>query len=222
MAGSLKKQFETSTPLKTLRAFGGSRGFTLIEVMVVLGIIAAITVMIVPRINNQNTQIKAAVRSLGGLSKESLNHSKLFGATHRLVIDLGEGFESNSNQSYWVEISTSPYLLPSDKSSLFEKKDKDDEKQKSPFDMAVRLTKGKKTLPGDLRFKSVEISGIERPLETGVVYIHFFPQGRAEEAVIQLGVGEKLQWSLLVHPLTGKVDILTKPISLRQLKQGAR
>src|SRR5690606_20564407 len=94
---------------------------TMIEVMVVLGIIGAIVAMIVPRLGNQNNQIKSAVRKISVLAKESVNHSKLFGATHRLVIDLGEGYESKSPQSFWVEISTSPYVLPSDKEDLFKK-----------------------------------------------------------------------------------------------------
>ncbi|MCB0411554.1 MAG: type II secretion system protein [Bdellovibrionales bacterium] len=208
-------------PLFRGQSLKSSRGFTMIEVMVVLGIVAAIVVMVIPRIGNQNTEIKAAVRKMGVLAKECVNHSKLFGATHRIVIDLGDGFESNSQQSYWVEISTSPYLLPADKKDLFEKKDDDDEeeKKKFPFEMAARLTKEKKSLPGKLRFRSVEVAGLERPITTGIAYIHFFPQGLSEEAIIQLGVGDKLNWSILFHPLTGKTDIITKKMTLAEINK---
>lgn len=204
------------------RKQNSASGFTLIEVMVVLGIIAAITALIIPRINNQNNQIKAAVRRIGTLAKEMHTHARLYGATYRLVIDFGSGNNRDEeDQFYWVEKSTQPYLLPEDKETILEPpEEENDEEEKKPraFELDSRLTPQKKSLPGDLRFKSVEVIGLNRPIESGRAYIHFFPQGLVEEAVIQLGIGEDLNWSVALHPLTGKADIVTKKISLREIK----
>ncbi len=200
-------------------------GFTLIEVMVVLGIIAAMTAMIIPRMTNKNGQMKAAVRHLGVLAKETHIHSKLYGNTYRIVIDLGAGENADKDepQSYWVEQSSTPYLLPEDRESIFKPKDEDEDEEETAkrpaFEPATRLMKEKKQLPGSLRFSQVEIAGLARPITSGLAYIHFFPQGRVEEAVIQLSIGEDLNWSLTLHPLTGKADIITKKISLKDINK---
>lgn len=194
-------------------------GFTLLEVMVVLAIMTAIISIVVPRIGNKNNQIKAAVRHFTVLTRETHNHAKLYGATHRIVIDLGTE-QSRDQQSYWVESSSQAFLLPEDKESILEPKDDDEESDSPPaFELASRLTKEKKSLPGDLRFLSVEVAGLDRPIESGRAYIHFFSQGLVEEAVVQLSAGENLNWSLAIHPLTGKADIVTRKISLRDLNK---
>jgi hypothetical protein len=45
------------------------------------------------------------------------------------------------------------------------------------------------------------------PLATGKGYVYFFPMGMTEAAVIHLSDGKTAFYSLIVHPLTGRVSI---------------
>ena len=85
-----------------------SRGFTLLEIMIVLAIVAGIVVLAMPYIGNRNSQIKRSLRELTVMSREIHNRSKLQGVVYRLVIDMGNPLlsgESEPEQSFWVEKS---------------------------------------------------------------------------------------------------------------------
>ncbi len=194
-------------------------GFTLIEVMVVLTIIGAVVALVIPRLGNRSNMIKGTLRHLSVLMKEVHNHSRLYGATYRVVFDLREN--SSEEQTYWVERSTRKTLLAKDKASVIEQansKDSEDKKPKSDFEVAVQLLKEKKAIPQGLRIKDIEVAGIDNPISNGKAFIHFFPEGRVEEAVVHLASERNVEWSLSPHPLTGKVAILTKRVSLSELK----
>ena len=176
------------------------RGLTLLEIMVVLAIITGVVALVIPRIGNQNNQMKAAVRRMMVLSKQLQATARLQGAAYRIVFELPEREEDQ--QYYWIERSNSSILLPKDKNILSdarkkledEKKDKKDE-ETSPssegFSMDTSILKGKQTLPSGMRFKSIEVVGLDRPIETGYAFIHYHPAGLVEEAAIHLKYGEK-------------------------------
>lgn len=196
----------------------------MIEVMVVLVIMAAIVTMVIPKISNRNNQMKAAVRHISVLTREARNHAQLFGSTHRIVINMDQGIKSPKH-SYWVEKSSKQALLPSDRKSILELENKpkdrlsDDEKaQLEPFEPADRLMRNPRELPSDLKFRSVELAGLDQTITQGRAYIYFFPSGLVEESIIQLSSGDQLQWSVLVHPLTGKSDIVTRQVSLKEIQ----
>jgi general secretion pathway protein H len=54
--------------------------------------------------------------------------------------------------------------------------------------------------------RRVFVSHLEKAAEEGKVTLNFFPLGRAEKAVVEVGQGDEL-FSLVVHPLTGRVEI---------------
>ncbi len=207
------------------------RGFTLLEVMVVMAIIAGLLTVIVPRINNQNNKMKAAVRRLTVLSKQLHSTARLQGASYRIVFDLKERPEDE--QTYWIERSNSSILLPEDKSILIDAQNKlakEEAEKSSPknpntegFTPDGGILKGKQKLPSELRFKSIEIVGLDRPIETGLAYIHYHKQGLVEEAAIHIKYGEArgdgLEWTIAIHPLTGRADIITEDVSLREVRQ---
>jgi general secretion pathway protein H len=56
------------------------------------------------------------------------------------------------------------------------------------------------------------------PLTNGEGAIHFFPGGRTEHAVIQLGDGREGVYSLEVHPLTGRARIYPEAYEPRELQ----
>jgi general secretion pathway protein H len=54
--------------------------------------------------------------------------------------------------------------------------------------------------------RRVFVSHLEKPAEEGKVTLNFFPLGRAEKAVVEVGQKDEL-FTLIVHPLTGRVEI---------------
>lgn len=199
-----------------------AQGFTLLEIMIVMGIVAGLVVLGLPRLGGQNNQIRQAVRRLSALTRELANHAKLQGAVYRLVIEMGEG---KAKQHYWVEKATAKTVLsPTEMEELKEEKPKDEEEaklqaQNALFQMDSKLIKGPTELPGELKFEDVELRRRERPVTTGKVYIHFFPQGLADEAVIHLKGSEKLRWTLAIHPLTGKATTLNEHVTLKEMSE---
>src|SRR5262245_35818370 len=65
-------------------------GFTLIELMVVVAIIAGVAVLAMPYMNNRSPGTKRFLREFTVLSRELHTRAKLNGVIYRLVIDMGE------------------------------------------------------------------------------------------------------------------------------------
>lgn len=187
--------------------------------MIVMGLVAGLLVLAMPRLGGQNNQMRQAVRKLSAITRELQTTAKLQGAVYRLVIDLGKGLDAD-DQKYWIEKGTNKTVLtPAEMDDINDPDADEDEDSKSPalFTMDTKLMKGENNLPGDLRFEDVELRRKDQPITEGKVYIHFFPQGFAEEAAIHLRGNEKLRWTLAVHPLTGKTNILTEYVPLKEL-----
>lgn len=188
--------------------------------MIVLSIIGAIIGLVIPRIDNKNNQIKGEVRKFTTLTRQVRNMAKLQNTTYRLVLDLGEEGEKSTHQ-YWLESSLGEVLLAEKLEEAYEEaNDKNQEKENvndpNAFVEDKKILKGRKELPGGMIFESIELPGIDKPLTFGKVYIHFFPSGRVEEAAIHLKL-DNFQWTLAIHPLTGKTDIAREYISLRDI-----
>ena len=188
--------------------------------MIVLAIMGAMVALVIPRIGNRNNEIKAEVRKLSTLTRQIRNLAKLQNATYRLVLDLGnEG--SDAGHSYWVERASKEVLLTEDREENYIKSlDETDEEETvsdpKGFQVDKAILKSPKDLPSDMIFESVEISGYEKSLRAGKIFIHFFPSGRVEEAAIHLKLDD-FQWTLAIHPLTGKTDIAAQFVSLKDI-----
>ncbi|MGZ3804355.1 MAG: pilus assembly FimT family protein [Pseudobdellovibrionaceae bacterium] len=194
------------------------RGFTLIEVMIVIAIIAGLIAVGAPRLLKKDANMKTAARQLTVLVKEIRNQAKLFNSTYRLAIRLDAGQES-----YWVEKSNGPVLI--DKEKLKEEiegknKDKKPEDNAPPplFQIDKRLSKKEKILPSNLHFVQVETMNMSQPVTSGLAYIHFFPEGLMEASTIQL-TDKKNTWTLVFNPLTGQADIVEKAVNLKELSR---
>lgn len=193
-------------------------GFTLIELMIVLVILAAVVTLGVNRIDNKNNEMKSAVRKLSVLSKELKTAAKLQGATFRLAIDLGKAGIKKKEQQFWVEKSTSQVLVPKDEETPLEPDKKDDDAPPPAFARDDKILKGLKELPGFLEFTEVELARNSTKATDGLVYIYYFPHGLNDEAAIHLRAGEKLNWTLLIHPLTGKATIAPTSVQLQEVQ----
>jgi len=193
------------------------RGFTLIEVMIVLGILGAIVVFGAPRLFKKDNNIKAVTRHFLVLSKEIRNKARLSNSTYRLVFQLDE-----KSNTYWVEKSSGPRLIDPDwEEKEKERKEREDKENPTPppFQMDKSLTKKEQTLPGDLRFQAVETINSKNPLTSGTAYIYFFPEGLVEAATVQITAGPNNVMTLIFNPLTGQADVVQKAQSLKEIKR---
>ncbi len=149
--------------------------------------------------------------------------ARLSGATYRLVIDLRDGASGKETQTYWVEKSNGETLVRGDaekRDAEHEKeKDKDGKPLASDFTPDTSVFKKKRGLPSGLKFEKVELSRLKEPIVNGRAYIHYLPQGLVEESAIHLKSDRGQKWTLAIHPLTGKAEIISESMTLQDLKQ---
>jgi len=57
-------------------------------------------------------------------------------------------------------------------------------------------------------FSRVWVAHLEEPAAHGKVFIHFFPLGTAEKAVIELGTDADNKFSIALQPISGRIDMM--------------
>lgn len=201
---------------KTSHLNQSNRGFTLIEMLIVIGIVAFIAAVAVPRFENTNTKMRREVRNLTVLMKRLHHLARLNRSSYRLVID----FPENSEHQYWAE-STSRKVLFGSKP---DEKPKDKEEiakaeAATGFQIDASATKKPITLPKGIFFESLEISDREELITSGRAYIHFLPQGMAEEAALMLTDKNELHWTIVLNPLTGQGHIVDGKTTLKEARE---
>ena len=193
-------------------------GFTLIEIMVVIAIIAGVLVIGVPKMFNSGTAMRGAIRKLAVLTRDIRNNSRLYGVTTRIVLNVA----SDKVGSYSVESSPGVVLMTTQEQekelALLTSGQQENTKTKVEFSPESRVLKKTVTFPKSLMIEDVEKVGRDAPVTEGKAYINFYPQGLSEEAAIHIGDGKTLHWTIVVNPLTGRADVYEKRITLKELK----
>lgn len=187
--------------------------------MISMALMAGIIVLVASNFKSPKNEIRKDITNLMILTKKSFQYAQIKNATFRIVIDMtGENEDGEEvSHKYWVEYASGPQFIPSAES---EDKLDEDGNIVSEFQVSKSLSKKKESLPPGFIFTSVSYGGRE-DIDKGLAYLYFFPQGYTEESLIQIGHKEnKLHWSILVNPLTGISDLLTRKVSLKDLKQG--
>lgn len=193
------------------------RGFTLIEVMITIAILAGLVAIGAPKMFRKDGNIKTVARNITVMVKEIRNHARLFNATYRLVIRMEDG-----NNAYWVERGNGPVLIDPAKlqHDLENPKEKPEEGAPPPaFQIDKTMTKTEKKLPPNLKFSQVETINMTSPITSGLAYIHFFPEGMMEASTIQISDNKNGTWTLVFNPLTGQADIIEKAATLKNLER---
>ncbi len=201
-------------------------GFTLLEVIITVAIIAAIVTMALPRLGSRSNEIRSTVRKLSTLSRELRSRAKLNNTTYRLVINMEDAEKtadaSRRTYTYWVEKAHGEVLNdydPENPPSLDPEENDDEEAKKQPlFSPDTQIMKKPEELPGELIFESVELATLDEPVTTGIVYIHYLPTGFVDEAAIHLRRGDKIAWTLAIEPLTGRMDVIDEYRALEDLR----
>lgn len=213
-----------------LRRNHQSKGFTVLELLVVLVIFGLFMSFGAKRLVSQNSKTKSSVRKFTVIAKKMRNKARVQNKTYRLVFDLPA--QDNKEQSYWVESTDKAALLldSEQREDLLEdleeveketdsgtEKFKPDPQGFVPDTSVIRQAPA--YLPDGLYFQSIEIDGdpIES-LKTGRVYIYFFPNGMVQTSAIHITNRDNLNWTVSIQGVTGQVDIFPKFRSLEEIK----
>jgi prepilin-type N-terminal cleavage/methylation domain-containing protein len=181
------------------------RGFTLIELIVVVAVMAVITVAVVTGVGNvRGASVQSETGKIGVAVRYLYNLTVLSGKVHRLVFDLDK-------RMYWGEEQTTDdpcqqFLLPGEGDEEEAKKaakrkpkkgkgGKVVEEEPAKLDGGFAETKSrllaKYTLDAGISIAGVMTSHQNEPLKKGTAYLYFFPNGTTENALIWVkGDGE--------------------------------
>ena len=208
----------------SLRLISGHVGFTLIELMVVVAIIAGVAVMSMPYMNNRSPGTKKFLREFTVLSRELHTRAKLNGVIYRLVIDMGQPDASKTGRPvhrYWVEAGNGKFIMgeKDEEKAMDALKETDPAKKADPkgFSVDTSITKPKE-LPSELMFERVELTRVKNPISLGRAFIHYLPQGLVDEAAIHIKGDKGQTWTISIHPLTGKAELISKSVSLKDMQ----
>jgi len=166
-----------STPNSAF-AIPHSKGFTLIELAVVIAILGVMIALVAPRFADLGeANLKRSARHLTGMIRFLRDEAQAKKTIYRLRFDIPAG-------SYWVEAMT----LTSDTTLEYRK--------------VSQVIAGEGSLSGNTTFRDVAVSG--HPDDP---YLLFMPDGWVEHALIHLRDGEDRDFTLLVKPLTGDTEL---------------
>lgn len=194
------------------------KGFSLVEITVVLSIVGAIIAIAAPRLFDKKSETRKVFRDFIVAGKDLKSRAKLQGVTYRLAFNLNE-----KEQNWWVERSSKVVAL--DKAAMEKAKEEEadgrtDEKAPPPdFQQDTGIFKAKQVLPDGYKFKQVESGTVDLIVTEGMAYIHFFPQGLIETAALQIEDPKKNIWTLIYNPLTGHADVIPEAKLLKELSR---
>lgn len=212
-------------------------GFTLIEIMVVVVLIGLVMGVAVRGLRSlAKSDMRLSATKMSGAIRYLFDRASTTGKIHRLVIDFEQGrywAEVSDDQFYM------PRERETDETRAKEEEEitKENEEAKRKEELAasggaptvdVSRYRPEEFKPKRARFsafkemaiKPAEVKGakiaglftprLAEPVSTGKGYIYFFPLGMTEAAQVYLSDEDKSFYTLVVHPLTGRVQIYPK------------
>ncbi|MEZ4872282.1 MAG: prepilin-type N-terminal cleavage/methylation domain-containing protein [Bdellovibrionales bacterium] len=191
-----------------------SKGFTLLEVMVVLVLVATLSGFMVTRLANPSREMKRFVVKFSLVTGRIQYQAKLFNTTYRLVLDLDENELDGIPQRYWIEKSTATGVVMESEPE----KAKEEQGESSIFEMDTKIFKEVQQFPPGLKLTQVELTRRNRPITEGRAYIYFLPQGMVDEAAIQLNYDENKFYTIITNPMSGKSDLVPRQVPLKEVR----
>lgn len=216
------------------------RGTTLIEMLVVLTIVALILGGVIVSFGVlSRTTAKSTAARMAAAMRYTYDRAVTTGAYYRLVIDL-------TRPGYWIERSDERFYLVDREKSPGRGKALDEEEEKKNLEEKEKRSLQPQTsslatnllpppLPRRAMFKEtkdsittkVELKNTfvrdfytarqSEPYTSGKAYLYFFPDGHTERALLHLEDKSGDVYSIIVHSLTGRVEIIAGDVPLKQI-----
>jgi general secretion pathway protein H len=199
------------------RAAARPRGFTLIELMIVVAVVAVAAAALVPALNSlTGANARAAAGEISGAMRWLFDTAALRYTTCRLALDLDKA-------TWWPECSAprdrsatagapAPYS-PEEDEALAERfpDERDPEARrllaKTRFgEFADREVK-RRELPGNAGIVEVWTQHLSEPISKGMAYVYFYPQGQSEAALVTIADAGNV-YSVVLQPLTGRARVV--------------
>ncbi|MCB0348197.1 MAG: type II secretion system protein [Bdellovibrionales bacterium] len=189
------------------------KGFTLLEVMVVLAIIIGIVGLAITNLQPPSRSVRADIRNILVIGKRLSQQAQLDGKMYRIAFDLND-----EQGSYWVESANRKTAGTASPSATPFGGSDSDEADPRDFTPDTRILKKKAPLPKGFRFLKIILIDQDLAFEEGIGYVHFFPQGLADSAIIQIAnQDESFSWTLVTNPLSGNIQLIDGLFSEKDL-----
>jgi general secretion pathway protein H len=198
-----------------------ARGFTLVELMIVVAVIAVLAAAVVPSVSSlTGADARKAAGELAGSLRYLFDTAALRHATCRMVLDLDAHTWGAECAPRLVGVARGGAAVTEDDAELERRfpEEKDPERRRllagTNFGAFTDPLLKKRELPGRTVVRQVRVEGRREPITEGQAYVHFFPGGQAERAFIEVADGGTL-YTVVVEPYTGRARVVTGPVEDR-------
>ena len=180
-----------------------SRGFTLVEILIVIALIAIVTALMVPSFSKVlRTSDEGYPTQMAQLLRQARDRALLTDKLIRLRIDL-------EKQQYWLEEAPSSYMMPKtdDKKLTEREREEADKKEGEAYRMVKELTADKKDIPSGIKIIEIKTPRQKNTITEGMVDVFFFNNGNADGVSLLFETEEKVRQTITLHPVTGQSKV---------------
>lgn len=180
-----------------------AKGFTLIEILIVMGLVALITAVAIPSLTNVfRAGAESYARRTALLMRQARDRAFLTNKLVRMRVDIDK-------QEIWMEEASSSFLLPKLSERISDRSDRDDKikKQDEAFQLSKELTREKQPVPKGIKITEVVSPRQKDPIKEGMADVYFFSNGNADGATIRFDSEEKTSQIVTLNPVTGQSRI---------------
>ena len=195
------------------------RGFTLIEVLIVVAVVGVMAFAAAPAVNSlTGANARSAAGEIAGASRFLFDTAALRHQTCRLVVDI-------DHQEWWAECTAAgpgnrrgqPVMgkdgVADDDEQLSRGFSDEPDAEKRRFLARARFAEfkdrqvQKRKLKGDASFEKVWTPRQREVQTRGKAYVYFYPQGQADAVQIPVVDGSSV-YTVVTQPLTGRARVV--------------
>lgn len=169
---------EEKEKMLILKAGISNKAFTLLELIVVVVIISLVFFFATPKFQEiAESSAESAIRRLKTIIEFQYDEAVFRKTNHRIYFDIKEG-------KYWTS-----YLTLDGEGNL------------------IPIKKETFSLSSGINFEDVEVVNRGKFIEGQIAYLELRPSGYCDETFIHIKAGNNKQYTIYLHPYTGKVTV---------------